>query len=195
MDSWKLAQLRGSVAMEDALQLEKVLRQHEEFRQETLWLQVVHASCLESLQQVLHAQHGNESKQAVETVRWALWWTAARCDDIGGTHDMLLCLRLQRLLGSCYIPREAMRVLPGDFLVIPVHIPVWSDEWNGVQCAALLHIPKIEKGEKILLHLLPAVRSCLGLREVHWTERALSSLAGTLEMLQAVSFGDDLCTA
>ena len=210
-------------AMEDALQLNIALQKvGETFRQELSWLQCVmtylpvtqqsmqygessddaswadfcmSAASLDAVQQVLSEEHGNDARLAVEALRWPLWWSAARCEALGANEDMVTCLRMQRLLGSAVLPREAMRILPGDFLVVPVHIPVWNDEWDRVRFEAHEHLAEVEKGQEVLLMLLPSLQSRLGLREVVWIERALAILGSTVEILRLHGISQDFAAA
>jgi len=80
-------------------------------------------------------------------------------------------------------------------LVVPVHIPVWNDDWDRVRCQAYDHVSEVKKGEQMLLNLLPCLRSRLGLREVLWIERALAILGSTVEILRLSGASQDFCAA
>ena len=82
--------------------------------------------------------------------------------------------------------------MPGDFLVIPVHVPVWNEEWERVQCEARDHVSMVEDGEQFLLDFFHYFRSGLELRESLWVERALAILAGTREILGSFRASGDL---
>ena len=212
-----------AAAMEDALHLNDAMRKlGDRFRDEMTSLQCVmtylpvtqlsmqraesleddcwadfclRAASLDGLQEVLQQHLGTDAKAAVEALRQALWWSAARCDAVGATEDMVTCLRVQHMFGSCFLPQEAMRILPGNYLVVPVHVPVWNDEWEMVHSTAREHVTTVEKGEQTLLDLLPWLRSRMGLRELLWMERALEILAGTLEMFISSGAFDEFCAA
>ena len=213
-------EIHFAAAMEDALHLATALgHMRASFPNELCWLQTVITYLpvtqqsmlygesvndeswadfcivgqkLDWMQQLLYEQHGHAAKAAVEPLRWALWWSAARCDAWHAHEDMVTCLRLQRLFGSCFLPREALRTLPGDFLVIPVHVPVWNEEWERVQCEARDHVSMVEDGEQFLLDFFHYFRSGLELRESLWVERALAILAGTREILGSFRASGDL---
>ena len=106
-----------AAAMEDALHLNDAMRKlGDRFRDEMTSLQCVmtylpvtqlsmqraesleddcwadfclRAASLDGLQEVLQQHLGTDAKAAVEALRQALWWSAARCDAVGATEDMV----------------------------------------------------------------------------------------------------------
>ena len=168
------------------LEVTKICMQYGEPAEDECWADFcVPAATLDNWHQLLLQHFGQDADQKAQSLRWALWWTAARCED----KDSLLCLRLLRLIGSCFLPREAIRVLPGDHLIIPVCVPEWCEEWSAVQMSPGRYLETVSNGESVLLKLLPDLTACCRSREVTWTEQALSLLGGTIEILQHVCKG------
>ena len=71
----------------------------------------------------------------------------------------------------------------------------WNDEWDRVRFEAHEHLAEVEKGQEVLLMLLPSLQSRLGLREVVWIERALAILGSTVEILRLHGISQDFAAA
>ena len=147
----------------------------------------ISADHLDMWQQLLRHLYGDKAEAAADNVLVALWVTAARCE----SRNSLLCLRLRCLIESCFVPKERLRVLPGNYHIITVDVPEWSEEWSAVQMCPERYIQKVSEGENVLLNLLPVCVTKCRTREVMWAEHALSLLGGTVfwKRRVRVSFG------
>ena len=162
------------------LELTEICMTHGESREDECWGDFcVDAATRDTWRQILVKQLGDDLEEKLEYVRMALWVTAARCSD----QNSLVCLRLIRLIESCFIPPERMRFLPGNFLIVSVEVPEWCEEWSAAQMCPEPYRVKVLICESLLLQLLPDLKTIGRSREVIWTEQALCLLGGTLEIL------------
>ena len=162
------------------LQVTKVCMKHGESTEDECWGDFcLAAATRDTWRERLLQQWGDEVQEKLEYLRVALWVTAARCSD----QNSLVCLRMIRFIESCFIPKERLRLLPGNFLIVSVEVPEWSEEWSAAQMCPEPYRVKVSICESLLLQLLPDLKTMGRTREVIWTEQALCLLGGTLEIL------------